>query len=115
MKSDSSFEMGEKGYYSGLFGKWHKLEINKELDTSFDESIIYYGHHWEERDGKMRHVTELNKVDSIQFLDKWHKREQQKTSTIKLQKAGAKRRNTQVRSYQNGELRKMDKYKDGAI
>lgn len=62
------------GYYTGLFGKWHSLENYDEFREAFDKSLVYYGNHWEERDGKMQHVTELNKQDSIQFLDDWQEK-----------------------------------------
>jgi arylsulfatase len=74
MKKGSSSGACQDGYYTGLFGKWHKLEIEKELDAAFDERRIYYGNHWEERAGLMIHVTELNKMDSIQFLNNWQQR-----------------------------------------
>lgn len=74
MKKGSSTGACKNGYYTGLFGKWHKLEIQDELKASFHQRKIYYGNHWEERDGKMQHVTELNKIDSIEFLDKWRKK-----------------------------------------
>ena len=62
------------GYYTGLFGKWHGLEIYDEFKEAFDKHRIYYGNHWEERDGKLQHVTELNKQDSIEFLDEWQEK-----------------------------------------
>jgi len=64
-------------YYTGLFGKWHKLEVDKELKSAFNERKIYYSRHWEERNGVMRHVTELTKSDSLEFLDNWEKRRKQ--------------------------------------
>jgi len=67
-----SFRNGGGNYYTGLFGKWHKLEVGKELEQAFHERQVYYGHHWEDRNGQMRHVTDLNQEDSIQFLEKWH-------------------------------------------
>mmetsp|Transcript_1242 Transcript_1242/g.2647 ORF Transcript_1242/g.2647 Transcript_1242/m.2647 type:complete len:702 (-) Transcript_1242:126-2231(-) len=65
--------MKNKDYFTGLFGKWHKLEIEDEVEAAFDKYKFYYGHHWEERDGKMRHVTELNKSDSLQYLKQWNR------------------------------------------
>lgn len=67
-----------KGYFTGLFGKWHKLEVDEELRAGFHERRIYYGHHYEKRDEKMQHVTELNKADSIWFLDKWNDRREKR-------------------------------------
>ena len=72
--SGSSGPSCRDGYYTGLFGKWHGLEIEDEFKEAFDEVKVYYGNHWEERDGKMQHVTELNKKDSIQFLNNWQER-----------------------------------------
>ncbi len=66
------------GYYSGLFGKWHSLEIEAELSEAFDQREVYYGEHWFERNGNMIHVTEANKIDSIKFLKKWDKKFQDK-------------------------------------
>lgn len=63
--------MKNAGYFTGLFGKWHKLEVGNEMKAAFDRSKVYYGHHWEKRDGEMRHVTELNQADSLEFLDQW--------------------------------------------
>jgi len=74
MKKGSSSGACQNGYYTGLFGKWHKLEVKEELNAAFDEIIIYYGNHYEERDGRMQHVTELNKIDSIKFLNNWQQR-----------------------------------------
>mmetsp|Transcript_15106 Transcript_15106/g.35027 ORF Transcript_15106/g.35027 Transcript_15106/m.35027 type:complete len:638 (+) Transcript_15106:131-2044(+) len=74
MRSGAKSDGCKEGYYTGLFGKWHKLEIEEELDAAFDESKIYYGMHWEERDGRLRHVTELNRNDSLEFLDNWERR-----------------------------------------
>lgn len=56
------------GYYTGLIGKWHGLETQPYIDDAFDKRNIYYGRHWEERDGVKRHVTDLNRWDAIEFL-----------------------------------------------
>jgi arylsulfatase A-like enzyme len=74
MKKGLSSGACQNGYYTGLVGKWHKMEVQKELNAAFDQRIIYYGNHYEERDGRMQHVTELNKIDSIQFLNNWQHR-----------------------------------------
>ena len=74
MKRGSNNGVCSDGYYTGLFGKWHKLEIEEELNAAFDERIIYYGNHWEERDGQRLHVTELNTIDSVNFLENWRER-----------------------------------------
>jgi len=56
------------GYYTGLVGKWHALEYDKEMNMAFDYWIVYYGEHWAQRDGRLRHVTDLNLEDSLDFL-----------------------------------------------
>ena len=61
----------QHGYYTGLVGKWHgptpKEYFNKEY---FDVHKLYYGHHWMHRHGKLRHITDLNGEDAIEFLEK---------------------------------------------
>ena len=63
-----------EGYYTGLFGKWHKLELQDELQQAFHEHKIYYGNHWETRNGQSRHVTDLNQDDALDFLQRWNQR-----------------------------------------
>ena len=57
-----------QGYYTGVVGKWHSNFPEPEMSMAFDYRNNYYGNHWEWRDGKMRHVTDLNLEDSIYFL-----------------------------------------------
>jgi len=56
------------GYYTGLVGKWHAPQPSHEMSMAFDYRKCYYGRHWERRDGVMRHVTDLNLEDSLDFL-----------------------------------------------
>ena len=81
MKNNYDTNLYKNGYYTGLFGKWHKLEIGDEIQEAFHEQKVYYGKHWEERDGQQRHVTDLNRDDSIEFLDKWNDRRRQEHKT----------------------------------
>ena len=56
------------GYYTGIVGKWHLPFPEPEMSMAFDYRNNYFGHHWENRNGKMRHVTDLNLEDSLYFL-----------------------------------------------
>ena len=56
------------GYYTGLVGKWHAPQPTREMEMAFNYSNTYYGRHWEERDGQLRHVTDLNLEDALDFL-----------------------------------------------
>jgi arylsulfatase len=56
------------GYYTGLVGKWHAPAPGEFMTYSFDVLNIYYGEHWMKRDGKDRHVTDLNGEDALAFL-----------------------------------------------
>ena len=62
------------GYYTGIIGKWHSNFPEPEMSTAFDYQNYYYGAHWESRNGVMRHVTDLNLEDSLEFLRKRPKR-----------------------------------------
>ena len=69
------------GYYTGLVGKWHSHSPNPEMTMAFDYQNLYYGHHWEGRKGKRRHVTDLNLEDSLEFL---RKRPKKKNFALKV-------------------------------
>ena len=58
------------GYYTGLVGKWHAPSPREYMQYTFDHMQIYYGRHWEKRNGKRRHVTDLNGEDALAFLRK---------------------------------------------
>jgi arylsulfatase len=58
------------GYHTGLVGKWHAPQLSPEMDMAFDYTNLYFGSHWEERNGELRHVTDLNLEDSLEFLTK---------------------------------------------
>ena len=60
--------MKQNDYFTGIVGKWHAPQPEEHMKAAFDRSRFYYGKHWVERDGKWRHVTELNQEDSIKFL-----------------------------------------------
>ena len=56
------------GYHTGLVGKWHAPQPSPEMEMAFDYTNLYFGYHWEERNGELRHVTDLNLEDSLRFL-----------------------------------------------
>jgi hypothetical protein len=61
-------QLKHAGYYTGFVGKWHAPSPPEHMKYSFDVRNFYYGHHWEHRDGKQQHVTDLNRQDAIKFL-----------------------------------------------
>lgn len=69
------------GYYTGLVGKWHAPGPEPEMSMAFDYRNLYFGWHWEPRDGVLRHVTDLNLEDSIDFL---HNRPMDKKFALKV-------------------------------
>ncbi len=72
--SGSSGPPCRDGYFTGLFGKWHDLEIDNQLREAFDDRDVYYGDHWIDRNGEKIHITEANKKDSIKFLSDWQEK-----------------------------------------
>mmetsp|Transcript_40065 Transcript_40065/g.61586 ORF Transcript_40065/g.61586 Transcript_40065/m.61586 type:complete len:518 (+) Transcript_40065:101-1654(+) len=60
--------MKQRGYYTGLVGKYHAPQPEQYMKMAFDQKRFYYGWHYMKRDGKTRHVTEVNEADAIQFL-----------------------------------------------
>jgi hypothetical protein len=58
------------GYWTGFVGKWHAPLPPQHAKYTFDYQNLYYGSHWEKRDGVRRHVTDLNRQDAISFLQK---------------------------------------------
>eukprot|EP00559_Dactyliosolen_fragilissimus_P005024 CAMPEP_0184871640 /NCGR_PEP_ID=MMETSP0580-20130426/40835_1 /TAXON_ID=1118495 /ORGANISM="Dactyliosolen fragilissimus" /LENGTH=412 /DNA_ID=CAMNT_0027374327 /DNA_START=368 /DNA_END=1606 /DNA_ORIENTATION=- len=56
------------GYYVGFFGKWHHHDPPQNKIPTFDEFKNYYGSHYLKRDGRERHITELNLEDGMNFL-----------------------------------------------
>ena len=61
----------EGGQYVGFVGKWHASFPNATLKAeAFDFFRPYYGLHWMRRGGVLRHVTELNQADALEFLKK---------------------------------------------
>jgi arylsulfatase A-like enzyme len=58
----------EKGYWVGHVGKWHNGMFPKD---NFDFGRAYAGKHWVTRDkGEPVHVTQLNELDAMEFLQK---------------------------------------------
>jgi hypothetical protein len=43
-------------------------QVRKNMNMAFDHKKLYYGRHWETRDGQTRHVTDLNREDALKFL-----------------------------------------------
>lgn len=58
----------QSGYYTGIVGKWHGPHVSKNINMAWDHHIMYYGRHWESRNGQTRHVTDLNREDALNFL-----------------------------------------------
>jgi arylsulfatase A-like enzyme len=56
------------GHDVGFFGKYHAPMPPEHLAYTFDRFRDYSGKHWMERDGRIRHVTELNKEDALEYL-----------------------------------------------
>lgn len=67
--NETAFPMlRQKGYYTGLVGKWHGPHVGENIQMAFDHHRMYYGRHWENRRGQTRHVTDLNREDALDFL-----------------------------------------------
>lgn len=60
-------QLRQAGYWSGFVGKYGVGGPRKE---DFDFLRAYEGRHWMERGGQRVHVTELNRRDAIEFLEK---------------------------------------------
>jgi arylsulfatase len=61
-------QLFQAGYRVGFFGKYHAPMPPAYLAHTFDDFKDYWGEHWLERDGRLRHVTDLNKEDALDFL-----------------------------------------------
>ena len=57
------------GYYTGIVGKWHAPRPQPQMDMAFNFTMPYYGHHWLYRGDELRHITDLNLQDSLEFLN----------------------------------------------
>jgi Sulfatase len=55
-------------FHTGIVGKWHAPSPPKPMAEAFDFSRLYYGSHWVRRNGALRHVTDLNTEDALDFL-----------------------------------------------
>jgi len=60
-------QLRQAGYWSGFVGKYG---VGAPRTDDFDFLRAYEGRHWMERDGQRVHVTELNRRDAIEFLEK---------------------------------------------
>jgi hypothetical protein len=58
----------EGGYYTGLVGKWHAPSPPDYMNLAFDYRKLYYGNHYEIRNGTRTHVTHMNYLDAMSFL-----------------------------------------------
>jgi len=56
------------GYHNGMVGKWHHASP-PNASTDFATFHSYFGRHYESRDGKEEHVTDLNERDAVKFLN----------------------------------------------
>jgi arylsulfatase A-like enzyme len=61
-------QLFQAGYRVGFFGKYQAPMPSAYLAHTFDDFKDYWGEHWLERDGRLRHVTDLNKEDALDFL-----------------------------------------------
>ena len=61
-------KLRSNGYHVGFIGKWHHPAPPEFMSYTFDHIRDYYGEHWMERDGRRRHVTELNGADALNYL-----------------------------------------------
>jgi arylsulfatase A-like enzyme len=60
-------QLRQAGYWSGFVGKYG---VGGPRKDDFDFLRAYEGRHWMERDGQRVHVTELNRRDALEFLEK---------------------------------------------
>jgi len=60
-------QLRQAGYWSGFVGKYG---VGGPRKADFDFLRAYEGRHWMERDGQRVHVTELNRRDALEFLEK---------------------------------------------
>lgn len=72
----------QQGYHVGYVGKWHHPSPTNYIKQSFDHFLEYYGDHWMERNGKRRHITELNGADALHYLRNVRPRNQKFALTI---------------------------------
>ena len=61
-------QLKHAGYHTGFVGKWHANQPRELLAQAWDHSLLYFGHHWMQRNGTVRHVTELNRHDALHYL-----------------------------------------------
>eukprot|EP00538_Stauroneis_constricta_P012935 CAMPEP_0119555294 /NCGR_PEP_ID=MMETSP1352-20130426/7557_1 /TAXON_ID=265584 /ORGANISM="Stauroneis constricta, Strain CCMP1120" /LENGTH=587 /DNA_ID=CAMNT_0007602035 /DNA_START=114 /DNA_END=1877 /DNA_ORIENTATION=- len=55
------------GYHTGFFGKWHHHDPPKHIPT-FDKRLFYQTAHYKERNGVVKHITEWNEIDGMNYL-----------------------------------------------
>ena len=60
--------MKRAGYHRGYIGKFHNAMPFDNLTKLADWTSLYFRHHWETRNGKLRHVTDLNREDALRYL-----------------------------------------------
>jgi arylsulfatase len=56
------------GYHTGYIGKWHAHMPPEYRDVTFDHFQAYSGAHWRGRNGRLRHITDLNGEDALAYL-----------------------------------------------
>lgn len=55
----------EKGYHTGMVGKWHH---SSPPPGTFDLFRSYHGSHYITRNGETKHITQWNEEDAMEFL-----------------------------------------------
>jgi arylsulfatase len=75
-------QLKSNGYHVGFIGKWHHPMPEEYRQDTFDYFSDYYGDHWMERNGRRRHVTELNGNDALYYLRKLRPRHEKFALTI---------------------------------
>eukprot|EP00539_Tryblionella_compressa_P014501 CAMPEP_0178819552 /NCGR_PEP_ID=MMETSP0746-20121128/3036_1 /TAXON_ID=913974 /ORGANISM="Nitzschia punctata, Strain CCMP561" /LENGTH=632 /DNA_ID=CAMNT_0020480831 /DNA_START=26 /DNA_END=1924 /DNA_ORIENTATION=+ len=58
----------QKGYYTGLVGKWHAPSPREYMTQAFDLHRFYYGKHWMGQPPNRQHVTDMNREHALEFL-----------------------------------------------
>jgi arylsulfatase A-like enzyme len=61
--------MMKAGYHVGFYGKYHHLEPWPADVPTFSHHRFYQEEHYVKRDGVLHHITKLNELDGLEFLE----------------------------------------------